>query len=219
MSDEIKTVLCFGDSNTHGYNPQDGTRFGRDIRWTGLLQHLLGDSYLIIEEGCNGRTTVRGDWAEGWINGMAYLRPCLYSHRPVDYVVMMLGTNDLKACFQATAEAIAEGMQTLVRETIDFMQEHQQKAPHIILIAPPVLGDGMAKSVFADEFTEESVRKSYALAELYKEIANRYYCTFLNASEFVEVSEADSLHLSADSHAKFAEELYHCICTMEKETK
>ena len=219
MSDAIKTVLCFGDSNTHGYNPQDGTRFGRDIRWTGQLQHLLGDTYLIIEEGCNGRTTVHGDTTDGWINGMAYLRPCLYSHRPVDYVVLMLGTNDLKACFRATPEAIAEGMKTIVRETLEFMQEHQQKEPRIILIAPPVLGDGMSESVFSDEFTEESVRKSYALAGLYEEIAKRYRCVFLNASDFVTVSEADSLHLSADSHAKFADVLYDCICNSEKENK
>ena len=95
----MKTILCYGDSNTYGYNPVTGGRWSEDIRWTGRLQQLLGDEYKVIEEGCNGRTTMYKAPGEGWKSGLEYLKPCLNSHKPVDAVVMMLGTNDLKMDF------------------------------------------------------------------------------------------------------------------------
>lgn len=210
-----KTVLCYGDSNTHGYNPTDGSRYPREIRWTGKLQKMLGDTFNVVEEGCNGRTTMFGD-SDGWINGMLYLRPCLYSHRTIDYVVLMLGTNDLKSTFHASSQKIGQGIERLVTETITFLKDHQAYVPRIILIAPPVLGAGMKDSAFSDEFNEESVAKSFELAEIYRGIATQYHCSFLNASEFATVSEADSLHLSAESHGAFADAVYQCISAIEE---
>ncbi|MBR4966325.1 MAG: SGNH/GDSL hydrolase family protein [Lachnospiraceae bacterium] len=211
---ERRTVLCYGDSNTHGYNPDGGARFSKEIRWTGKLQQLLGDSYEVVEEGCNGRTSQFGD-ADGWINGYLYLRPCLYSHRPLDYVVLMLGTNDLKKSFGVDACQIASGVEILVKEIMEFLGEHQSRVPKVILIAPPTLGATMKDSCFANEFDEESVMKSYELAELYKEIAATYRCAFLNAAEFAPVSEADALHLSEESHAAFATAVYKCLKEIE----
>ena len=95
----MKNILCFGDSNTWGYVPGTGNRYPKQIRWTGLLQNLLGDSFFIIEEGLNGRTTVLDDPTRIAKNGMTYLRPCLDSQAPIDLVVMMLGTNDCKHRF------------------------------------------------------------------------------------------------------------------------
>ena len=82
----MKTILCYGDSNTYGYNPVTGGRWPEDIRWTGRLQQLLGDEYKVIEEGCNGRTTMYKAPGEGWKSGLEYLKPCLNSHKPVDAV-------------------------------------------------------------------------------------------------------------------------------------
>ena len=98
----MKTILCYGDSNTYGYNPSNGFRYPENVRWTGRLQSALGEGYKIIEEGCNGRTTIFDDPLEGWKNGLGYLRPCLNSHKPVDIVIMMLGSNDLKETFHAS---------------------------------------------------------------------------------------------------------------------
>jgi lysophospholipase L1-like esterase len=92
----MKAILCYGDSNTWGYDPVTKGRFPRDMRWTGVLRQSLGDDYLVIEEGLNGRTTVWDDPIEGYKNGAAYLVPCLTTHRPLDLVIIMLGTNDLK---------------------------------------------------------------------------------------------------------------------------
>ena len=66
----MKTILCYGDSNTYGYNPVTGGRWPEDIRWTGRLQQLLGDEYKVIEEGCNGRTTMYKAPGEGWKSGL-----------------------------------------------------------------------------------------------------------------------------------------------------
>ena len=122
---EMITVLCYGDSNTYGYNPSNGFRYPPDVRWTGRLQRLLGEGYHVVEEGCNGRTTVYDDPLEGWKNGIDYLKPCLNSHKPVDIVILMLGSNDLKEVFHASPEDIANGAAELVKVIREFTQEKQ----------------------------------------------------------------------------------------------
>ena len=89
----MKTILCYGDSNTWGLNPETLTRYAPDVRWPGILKQELGSDYAIIEEGLSGRTTVWDDPLEGYKNGKTYLSPCLNSHKPLDLVIIMLGTN------------------------------------------------------------------------------------------------------------------------------
>lgn len=101
----MKTILCYGDSNTWGYDPETGERFPPDERWTGVLGTLLGDGYSMIEEGLNRRTTVRDDPIEEHKNGRDYLRSCLASRQPLVLAVMALGVNDLKA--RSSASEIA----------------------------------------------------------------------------------------------------------------
>jgi lysophospholipase L1-like esterase len=92
----LKTLVCFGDSNTWGYVPgSNGARFPREQRWPVILQRLLGDDWEVISEGLGGRTaTIDRPDSEGR-NGLPYLLPCLLSHAPVDVVVVFLGTNDV----------------------------------------------------------------------------------------------------------------------------
>ena len=104
----MKTVLCYGDSNTWGFDPATRTRFPPHVRWTGVLGQRLGDGYQVIEEGLNGRTTRWDDPIEPDRNGLAYLRPCVESHQPLDLIVIMLGTNDLKRRFDLSASDIAQ---------------------------------------------------------------------------------------------------------------
>lgn len=93
----MKEILCFGDSNTYGLIPGTKERYGRDTRWTGLLeQHLYEKGYRIIEEGLCGRTTVFEDELREGRKGAALLPTLLESHAPIDRVVLMLGTNDCK---------------------------------------------------------------------------------------------------------------------------
>jgi lysophospholipase L1-like esterase len=99
----MKTILCYGDSNTWGYIPGTGERYASHVRWPGVLQNALGNGYVIIEEGLCGRTTVWDDPIEEYRSGKEYLIPCLKSHAPLDLVVLMLGSNDLKMRFAAPA--------------------------------------------------------------------------------------------------------------------
>ena len=113
-----KNILCFGDSNTFGSDPRGGARYDRHTRWPGVLRDTLGTGFWVIEEGCGGRTTVHEDPIEslnsGSKSGVAYLPACLHSHQPLDLVIILLGTNDLKPRFAVGADDIARGVGALV---------------------------------------------------------------------------------------------------------
>ena len=205
------TVLCYGDSNTYGYNPVNGLRYPKDVRWPGVLQKLLGDGYAVIEEGCNGRTTVFEDVEEPWKAGVGYLRPCLNTHKPIDFVIMMLGSNDLKRMFHASAQEIADGAEALVKIIKQFTKEKQDFVPKVILVSPPEIGKDIAASEFARSFDEDAIIRSKKLPTLYEKIAKKYECIFFDAAKVVEASEVDSLHLMPEAHKKLAEAFYNCI--------
>ena len=116
----MKNILCFGDSNTYGYMPLTGRRYDEKTRWTGRLQKLLGSVYKVIEEGCNGRTTVFEDPYDGWTKGIDYICPCIKSHKPIDIVILMLGSNDLKEFFHNTVDEIARGAGAIVDSIFSY---------------------------------------------------------------------------------------------------
>ncbi len=205
------TVLCYGDSNTYGYVPETGMRYPRDVRYPGRLQILLGEEYSVIEEGCNGRTTIHDDPIDGWKNGLDYLRPCLNSHKPVDIVTLMLGSNDLKATFGLTAKEIADGAGMLVEVIRSFTQVKQGFIPKIVLISPPEIGTGIKSSPFYGAFYENAIGESKKFPEYYKAVAEKYECTFLNAAAYIYPSEVDSLHLTREGHKVLAEKLAQVV--------
>ena len=207
----MTTILCYGDSNTYGYNPVNGLRYPKDVRWTGVLQKLLGEEYEVIEEGCNGRTTVFEDAEEPWKAGIGYLKPCLNTHKPVDFVIMMLGSNDLKRMFHASAKELADGAEELVRIIKEFTKKKQRFIPKIILASPPEIGKGITTSEFARSFDEDAIVRSKELPALYKKIADTQGCIFFDAAKVAESSKVDSLHLMPEAHRKLAEGLYDCI--------
>ena len=203
----MKTVLCYGDSNTYGYVPETGMRYPKEIRYPGRLQSLLGQEYSVVEEGCNGRTTTHDDPIDGWKNGLDYLRPCLYSHKPVDIVILMLGSNDLKATFKLTAAEISEGAGQLVDVIKEFTAEKQGFVPKIVLVSPPELGEGIKTSPFYGSFLESAVAESKRFPEFYKKIADEKGCVFFDAAKHIYPSDTDSLHLTPEGHRILADEL------------
>ena len=207
----MTTILCYGDSNTFGYIPETGMRYPRDVRYPGKLQALLGDEYAVIEEGCNGRTTIHDDPIDGWKNGLDYLKPCLNSHKPVDIVILMLGSNDLKTTFHLGAKEIADGVAVLVDVIKSFTEEKQGFIPKIILVSPPELGKGIRTSPFYGAFFEEAVEESKKFPKFYKAVAEKYGCVFFNAAEYIYPSEVDSLHLTPEGHKVLAEKLYETV--------
>ena len=132
------TILCYGDSNTYGKRP-DGTndRHAADVRWTGQLQKHLGDGYHIIEEGLSSRPQTNLEFSKKpGRNGRSYLAPCLHSHTPIDLVILMLGTNDLKIEFNRPANDIASAIGELVNDIKEHTINEQRNIPRILLLSP-----------------------------------------------------------------------------------
>ena len=121
-----KNILCFGDSNTHGYNSKTGGRFTVEERWTKLLQRKLGDDYYVIEEGLSGRTTSFDDPVFEGLSGLNAIYPCMMTHEPLDLVIIMLGTNDTKDRFNANGFIIGKGLERLTQKAIDTQTVQMQ---------------------------------------------------------------------------------------------
>ena len=210
-----RRILCFGDSLTWGFNPVDCSRFDDDVRWTGVLQNLLGDEYKVIEEGQNGRTISSDDPVEGEKNGMTYLIPCLDSQVPLDAMVIMLGTNDLKVRFGFLAEDIAGEMDKFLHKVKLFNDAVLGGSMKVILMSPPHIPDDMRLSPYGDSFGYgEGKTKSEQLAELYEELTRKYQITFLDAAKYVKVSNTDSLHIEEDQEAILAKAVYDCYINL-----
>ena len=197
----MKTILCYGDSNTWGYDPATQDRFARDKRWPGALRQALGEDYLVIEEGLNGRTTVWDDPIEGYKNGKEYLIPCLESQRPLDLVVIMLGTNDLKMRFSAPAYDIANGAGVLVDVVQRSSAGPDDQAPKVLLLAPPPV---TKLTDFADMFTGAEL-KSKQFSQQYRRVAEEYGCEFLDTATVIVSSALDGIHFEAGEHRKLGQ--------------
>lgn len=203
----MKTILCYGDSLTWGYNPVTGVRISPDKRWPGVLRDTLGDEYFIIEEGLNGRTTVWDDPLHGGFkNGMKYLIPCLASHKPIDLIILFLGTNDLKARFSLTASEITHGIRVLTNIILKSESGPLERPPKLLIIAPPIVKNIPNFSRFSEEF-EEGPSKSLKLGKYYKEVTDEYGCYFLDASKIVDASKVDGIHLEVEEHVKLGHEI------------
>ena len=194
----MKRILCYGDSNTWGYDPVTQDRFDRDTRWPGALRNALGEGYEVIEEGLGGRTTVWDDPIEGYKNGQTYLIPCLASHAPLDLVILMLGTNDLKTRFSLSAFDIAEGARVLV----DVVQRSgagiKGQSPAVLLLAPPPT----TNLSFFDEMFEGAAEKSRKFAAHYGRVAQEMRCAFLDTGTLIVSSRLDGIHFEAAEHLK-----------------
>ena len=208
-----KHIVCFGDSNTHGYcvDPMDcadgGIRFNENERWTRLLQQQLGEDYLVIEEGLSGRTTCFDDPIHEGLNALDYIYPCLKSHEDVDLLIIMLGTNDTKDRFYASAACIGIGMARLVKKAMATECWGPNK-PNVLVIAPPHIGEGMLTSDCAATMGTGCPAKSRELAEYYKMQCDLIGCHFLDAQELgAEFNTVDVMHLTRKGHATLAEAL------------
>ena len=200
-----RTLLCYGDSNTHGTAPMaawdDRARFGRDMRWPGLLARALALDWAVIEEGHPGRTTVHDDPIEGpHRNGLRILPAILESHYPIDVVLLMLGTNDLKSRFSVNATDIALALEKLIVVIQASAAGPDGSAPAVLLVAPPpILEVGCLAEIF-----EGGAVKSQGLGARVEAVAARAGVPFVDAGGDIAVSGVDGIHYAADAHATLA---------------
>lgn len=200
-----RTILCYGDSNTHGTMPmaslEDSGRYPWEVRWTGQLQALL-PGWRVLEEGLPGRTTVHDDPVEGaHRNGLTVLPAILHSHKPIDVLILMLGTNDLKKRFSVNAMDIALSLERLVEAIRTSGTGPAGSAPGVILVAPPpILEVDDLGAIF-----EGGEAISHALAPRIAAAARRQSVPFIDAGTLIGVSEVDGIHYDEPAQAALAE--------------
>lgn len=214
-----KHIVCFGDSNTHGYcaDPADcadgGDRFNEEERWTCLLQKHLGDAYLVLEEGLSGRSTCFDDPLTEGLNGLQFITPCLMTHERVDLLIIMLGTNDVKDRFACTPGCIAQALERLIRKarTTDCWAGE----PHILVVAPPPIGVGMYQSDVAPIMGYQCVEKSEMLPAAFRAVCRNLGVAFLDAGAIgCRFNSIDCMHLTKNGHAVLARALAELVPTL-----
>ena len=204
-----RTLLCYGDSNTHGWDAATGGRFAPDVRWPGVLAAALGGGWHVIEEGLGGRTTVHDDPFQPYANGLTYLVPCLHSHSPLDVVVLALGLNDLKPYFALSTEDVARGVATLVDVVLTSGTGPGGSASRVLVLGLARLG----RVEPADERLESFRARMKRLPSLLALTAAGLGAEFLDLDPITAYGTADGYHLDAGGHAAIGRAVADALAT------
>ena len=207
-------ILCFGDSNTHGCNPQcdirdyveldrvnPPLRYERNVRWPGVMQEVLGEGFHVIEEGLPGRTFMYDDEILPNRRGQDHIQLCMESHNPIDLLIIMLGTNDSKCLYGSKLYPFLVGVEEFLKIAKNPVLWQPGQKPNILLVAPPPLGENITNSYFYGMFDENSLALTKQFAEYYEKIAKAQGCHFLDAGQFAHADDSgDSIHFPAEDH-------------------
>ena len=183
-------VLCFGDSNTYGYDPRSfyGSQYPAEHRWVDILGEKSG--YHVVNAGENGREIPR---REGELLRFDLM---LANQDPVDLLIIMLGGNDLLQ---------GNPVNDVVKRMESFLQHIALDKSQILLIGPPPMKLGAW--VPAQSLIEASV----ALNREYKTLSVRLGVGFVDAEEWNIPMTFDGVHFTEEGHKAFAEGLYQAI--------
>ena len=200
----MKKIICYGDSNTFGFNPKDGSRFDKNTRWTAILQKYLGTEYEVINEGACDRT--------GFVNNPKGFEFSAQRHFPkmiskidnIDILIIALGTNDLQLQYCISVGAIEKGLENLIKLA-------QPKAKYIIIIPPVVLSEKVLEGFFNIQFDKTSIVKSRKIGRIYRQISNAYHCNYFDINKFTKPSDVDGLHYNEESHKIIGDNLSNLI--------
>lgn len=208
----MKRILCYGDSNTFGTVPladptAEGQRYDEHTRWCGVLRDTLGEGWEIIEDGVGGRCTIYGEGEEAYKNGEPTLLPSLQAAAPLDAVVMMLGTNDLRLDRGVTEETMDVG----IRRLTEIVLAHPEcgkdgQLPRLLIVSPIVIAKPTGRGDFYEaRGFEIGVKRSELFKPVYAKVAADYGCDFMAAADFAESSVKDALHMEPESHRALGE--------------
>ncbi len=203
IEEEMKKILCYGDSNTFGYNPANGLRFDENNRWSGILKSTLANKYEVIEEGLNNRTGFVKN-LDGINHNTKHHFPKIVENIFIDILIFAIGTNDLQFLFDIDCNA-------LENELITFIHFAKTKAGQIILIPPVIMSEDVFKGNFSHQFNKSSIIKSKQANKIYKTAANQNNIYCFDFNEFVKPSKLDGLHYDSKSHILIAKQLTEFI--------
>jgi lysophospholipase L1-like esterase len=201
---KAKRILCLGDSLTWGYIPDTKyERFPANVRWPGKLQALLGDSFEVIEEGLNSRSIESEDMrpGKGGRSAKSYINSCLYTHDPLDYIFILLGTNELKFAFNNSPEDIGHLMASFLGNVCEWKPQFEAVKPQVVLISPPALNENTPYALEGDKY-KGAHDKSLELEQVYGSLAADKGVGFVSFSD-LPVGK-DGVHLEAEEHATAA---------------
>lgn len=209
----MPTILCFGDSNTWGAVPATGTgRFGRDVRWPGVMARQLGEAYEVRENGLNGRTTTFDRLPRHWRSGRDLIVPAMEVCAPIEVVIVLLGTNDVSMP-QLSVVDITRGageLLTIIRSSWDFGPA-PGVAPRPLLVAPHLVGP---LDDIDEQLSPGARERSVELVDTYRDLATRLRCDFFDLSTVVSASADDPWHWDAEGHTLAGEALSEKVRTM-----
>lgn len=211
INTSAERIMVFGDSLSWGYMP--GTkhqRFAADVRWPGKLQQLLGDDYEIIEENLNSRGIENGDPRPGKEGRRAldYIEACLDSQDPLDQVIVLLGTNELKHEMNMSAEQVGESMEKLLDIIINRPSQFRDTSPRVTLLSPPIINEETEYCKAGDKYLG-ATQKSEELVGVYERLATKLGIGFV-ALNSVNAG-VDGIHIDAEEHSKVAEVVYEFL--------
>ena len=194
----MTTVLCYGDSNTHGTLPMasldEDRRYNAATRWPGVMAAELGPGFTVIAEGLPGRTTCYPDPVEGlFMDGLAVLPAILKTHKPLDLVILMLGTNDLKERFSLTGFDIGAGMRNLAL----CVPQYQPESKILMVCPPPAFEAGCLAEMFTG-----AAERAKSMPEWYAYFAAETGCAFFDASAVIACDPLDGVHFGAETHGR-----------------
>jgi lysophospholipase L1-like esterase len=213
----VKTILCYGDSITWGSSPvQNGPRHPFEDRWPSVLEAGLGGAARCVAEGLGGRTTVHDDWyGEADRNGARILPTLLCSHDPLDMVIIMLGTNDIKPFLGRAALEASYGMRRLVQIVRAHAAAQKQTVPKIILVAPPHAAPTSVHPEMMVHFgNEAAIEASQGFAEMYKRRADEEGVGFFDAASVAKADPRDGIHLDEKNTRAIGEGLVPLVKKM-----
>lgn len=200
----MKKILCYGVSNTYGYNPIDGSRFDEQTRWTTLLQANLGSDYEIIEEGgCDRTGFVDND--KGFIfSAQRHFPKIIAKMKDIDILILWIGSNDLQFKYDISFHQINKGLEQLILDA-------NRRVEKIIIIPPVIFNENILEGNFKYQFDGTSISKSKKSAKIYKKLCQIYGLEYFDVNEFVKPSNTDGLHYNKEGHKIISEKLSNYI--------
>ena len=204
----MKKIICYGDSNTFGYNPKDGSRFDENIRWTSLLQKNLGAEYVVINEGMCDRTGFVNNPKGELFSAPKHFPEFIKKSGNIDLLILWIGTNDLQFLYNISLSTIERGLENLIKLA-------KTKAKKILIIPPVILNENILKGAFNYQFDKTSIVKSREVGIVYKKITEIYNCKLFDINTIVKPSDIDGLHYNSNSHRIIANTLLKYINDMK----